>query len=247
MSIESPADLAALRVIGAIVGQTLDAVLRAVRPGITTAELDAYAARLLAEAGARSAPRITYDFPGAVCISVNEEVAHGIPGPRKVRPGDVVNIDVSAEKGGYFADTGGTVLVRPFKPRLRKLIRAARQARSAGMRAARAGATVGSVGKAIEQAARRAGFGVIRNLGSHGVGRALHEEPEIPGYDEPLATRRLRKGEVITIEPFVTTRPGYVDEADDGWTLLNARGSRTAQFEHTIVVTNGAPLVLTAA
>lgn len=251
MSIESPDDLHHLRIIGRIVAEIRDAMLAQVRPGVTTGELDALGARMLATAGAISAP-LGVGFPEATCISVNEEVAHGIPGRRVIRAGDVVNIDVSASKNGYFADTGATMIVEPAPRRtarkLKRLLLTARRAQAAGMQAARPGATVGSVGRAMEQVARRAGFRVIRNLCSHGVGRAIHEAPEIPGYDAPHATHRLKAGDVITIEPFVTTAGQYADEAADGWTLINeVPRARCAQFEHTMVVTEDGPLVLTAA
>lgn len=251
MSIQDPHDLHHLRVIGRIVAAIRDAMLARVAPGVTTADLDALGARLLAEAGAHSAP-LGVGFPAATCISVNEEVAHGIPGPRVIGAGDVVNIDVSASKDGYFADTGATVLVDPIPAhkakKLRRLIATARRAQAAGMAAARPGATVGSVGRAMERVARGNGFRVIRNLCSHGVGRAVHEPPEIPGYHEPRATHVLRAGDVITIEPFVTTAGDYADELPDGWTLVNeVRHARCAQFEHTLVVTDDGPLVLTAA
>lgn len=251
MSIESEDDLRHLEIIGRIVAAIRDAMLARVRPGITTGALDAIGARMLAEAGAESAP-IGVGFPEATCISVNEEVAHGIPGRRVIRAGDVVNVDVSASKDGYFADTGATVLVEPVPRRkartLRKLIHTARVAQVAGMRAARPGATVGSVGRAMEQVANRAGFRVIRNLCSHGVGRAVHEAPQIPGYDDPFATHRLQAGDVITIEPFVCTAGDFADEAADGWTLINeVRHARCAQFEHTMVVTHEGPRILTAA
>jgi len=251
MSIETPDDLHHLRIIGRIVAEIRDAMLAEVRPGISTGALDALGVRMLAAAGAISAP-LGVGFPEATCISVNEEVAHGIPGRRIILAGDVVNIDVSASKNGYFADSGATVLVDPVPRRkarkLRRLLLTARQAQAAGMRAARPGATVGSVGRAMEKVARREGFRVIRNLMSHGVGRAVHEPPQIPGYDDPYAAHRLEAGDVITIEPFVTTAGEFADEASDGWTLLNeVRHARCAQFEHTMVVTEDGPLVLTAA
>lgn len=251
MSIERPDDLHHLRIIGRIVAEIRDAMLARVAPGVTTGALDDLGAQMLAVAGAISAP-IGVGFPRATCISVNEEVAHGIPGDRIIRAGDVVNIDVSASKNGYFSDTGATMLVEPVPRRkarkLRKLLLTAQRAQAAGMRAARPGATVGSVGRAMEQVALKAGFRVIRNLCSHGVGRAIHEEPEIPGYDDPYATHRLKAGDVITIEPFVTTAGEYADEALDGWTLVNeVRNAHCAQFEHTLVVTDDGPLVLTAA
>lgn len=251
MSISSPDDLHHLRVIGRIVASIRDAMLARARPGVTTGELDALGARLLREAGAESAP-MGVGFPAATCISVNEEVAHGIPGERVLAAGDVLNVDVSASKDGYFADTGSTIIVGSAATRrgrkLQRLLATARRAQHAGMQAARPGAPVGDIGRAIERTAHRAGYQVIRNLWSHGVGRAVHEDPQIPGYDEPSATHRLRAGDVITVEPFVTTAGEWAIEMPDGWTLVNERrGARSAQFEHTLVVTDDGPLVLTAA
>lgn len=246
MTIESGSDIEALQRIGGIVARVREAMLAAARPGMTTAELDAIGERMLAEAGAKPAPRLVYGFPGATCISVNEEAAHGIPGARVLRAGDVLNVDVSAERDGYFADTGGTRVLPSAAARDTRLCHAARTALAEAMKVARAGQPLNGIGLAIESTARRFGFRVIENLASHGVGRALHEEPEsIPGYFDPHDTRLLHEGMVITIEPFISTRSRVVEEAGDGWTLLGARGNRSAQFEHTMVITRGEPIVVT--
>lgn len=246
MTIESQSDIEALQRIGRIVAQVRDTMLALARPGMTTAELDAVGERLLAEAGAQPAPRLTYGFPGATCISVNEEAAHGIPGGRVLRGGDVLNVDVSAELGGYFADTGGTRVLPPAAARDTRLCHAARTALAEALKVARAGQPLNRIGAAIEATARRFGFRVIENLASHGVGRALHEAPEhIAGYYDPADTRVLHEGMVITIEPFLSTRSRVVEETDDGWTLVGAKGNRSAQFEHTLVVTRGEPIVVT--
>lgn len=246
MTIESQADVDALKRIGSIVSRVLERMLDALEPGITTAELDALGDRWLAEAGARSAPRLSYGFPGATCISVNEEAAHGIPGTRVIRAGDLVNIDVSAELDGYFADTGGSRAVPPVSPVQQRLCHATRTALEHAMRRARAGAPISAIGQAIEQTARAHRFRIIRNLASHGVGRALHEEPtEIAGYHDPHDRRRLHEGMVITIEPFLSTKSTLVDEAGDGWTLVGAPGNLSAQYEHTMIITRGEPIVVT--
>jgi methionyl aminopeptidase len=246
MTIETQDDVAGLQRVGRVVASVLERMLDSLEPGMTTAELDALGARWLAEHGARSAPQLTYGFPGATCISVNEEAAHGIPGARRVERGDVVNVDVSAELDGYFADTGGTRVVPPSTPLKQRLCHATRQALDAALAEATDGAPLNRIGHAIERVARRHGFRILRNLGSHGVGRALHEEPgDIPGYWHPGERRRLREGMVITIEPFLSTRSTAVREADDGWTLVGAPGNLSAQYEHTLIVTRGRPIVVT--
>ena len=213
---------------------------------MTTQELDHIGEQVLAEHGARSAPKLTYDFPGYTCISINEEAAHGIPGGRVIRAGDVLNVDVSAELGGYFADTGGTIVVPPTTPQKTRLCHATRTALAEAMKGARAGQPISGIGAAIERTAKAYGFKVVENLGSHGVGRALHEEPEhIAGYFDPADKRTLHEGMVITIEPFLSTRSRIVTETGDGWTLVGARGNLSAQYEHTMIITKGAPIVVT--
>jgi methionyl aminopeptidase len=246
MTIETEADVAALRRIGRVVSSVLHEMLDAAQPGMTTRELDALGDRLLTQHGARSAPRLTYDFPGSTCISINEEAAHGIPGDRVIQPGDVLNVDVSAELGGYFADTGGTKVVPPTNPQKTRLCGATLAALEQAMKHARAGQLISGIGKAIQRTARFYGFHVIENLGSHGVGRALHEAPEhIPPYFDPSDRRTLEDGMVITIEPFLSTISRAVTAASDGWTLLGAPGNLSAQYEHTMIITTGAPIVVT--
>lgn len=247
MTINTEDDVVALKRIGSIVASVLREMLEAAEPGMTTRELDALGARLLERHGARSAPRLAYDFPGSTCISINEEAAHGIPGERVIRAGDVLNVDVSAELGGYFADTGGTRVVPPSNPVKTRLCHAAREALNLAMKHARAGRPINGIGAAIQRTAKAHGFRVIENLGSHGVGRALHEAPEhIPGYFDPTDDRTLAEGLVITIEPFLSTKSRAVTEAADGWTLVGAQGNLSAQYEHTMIITRGAPIVVTA-
>lgn len=246
MTVETQEDVEALRNIGRIVSLTLQRMLDTAEPGMTTRELDQFGAKILDAHGARSAPRLTYAFPGATCISINEQAAHGIPGDRVIRAGDVLNVDVSAELDGYFADNGGTIVVPPATPQKTRLCHAARTALAEAVKVARAGLPINGIGRAIERTAKAHGFRVIENLGSHGVGRALHEEPEhIPGYYDPTDTRMLTEGLVITIEPFLSTRSRIVHEAADGWTLEGVSGNLSAQYEHTMIITRDAPIIVT--
>lgn len=248
MTIETDQDLAELRIIGTIVARILQEMIDRTEPGMTTIELDSIGEELFEHYGVRSAPRLTYNFPGFTCISINEEAAHGLPGARVIQPGDMVNIDVSAERNGYFADTGGSFVVPPVSPLKQRLCDATRLALRRAASQARAGAPLNGIGKAIQRVARDRGFRIIKNLCSHGVGRGLHEEPkEIPGFYEPRDRRRLHEGQVITIEPFLSTKSRSVTETDDGWTLVGQKGNLSAQYEHTMVITKGEPILLTVA
>ena len=246
MSINTEKDLEGLRKVGRIVARCLQLMQSKLEPGMTTAELDAIGGQFLAVHGARSAPQLTYNFPGFTCISVNEEAAHGIPGPKVLQAGDLVNIDVSAELDGYFADTGGSAIIPPESKLHLQICAAAKQALENAMLEARAGARLNRIGHAIETEALRNGFTVIENLGSHGVGRALHEEPGfIPGFYDKSDRRILKENQVITIEPFVSSGAREVFENGDGWTLVTNPGVFTAQYEHTLVITKGKPLIMT--
>lgn len=246
MTVESQQDVEGILKTGRIVARVRDAMLGALEPGMTTLELDEIGGRMLEEFGARSAPRVTYGFPGSTCISVNEQVAHGVPGDRVIEAGDIVNVDVSAEKEGYFADTGGTTLVPPRSSRNIRLCHATHVALDAAMTQAKAGAPINRIGRAIQKTAKGHGFKIIRNLAGHGIGKKLHEQPEgIVGYFDRQDSRRLELGQVIAIEPFLSTRSTSVTEADDGWTLVGHVSNRSAQYEHTIIVTKGMPIVAT--
>lgn len=246
MTIETQQELDKLRIIGGIVARVLAEMQTRTEPGMTTLELDSIGRDLLDHHEANSAPRITYNFPGYTCISINEEAAHGIPGERVIEAGDVVNIDVSAEKAGFFADTGGSFIVPPTNALKNRLLHATRQALAEACTAAVADKALNGIGKTIHRVARQRGFKIIRNLCSHGVGSSLHEEPkEIKPYFDPLDRRRLHEGQVITIEPFLSTRSKLVYEMADGWTLAGQPGNLSAQFEHTMVITRGKPILLT--
>lgn len=248
MTIDNENDLEALKRIGAIVAQTLQAMGKALEPGMTTRELDGIGAALLEREGARPAPALTYGFPGATCISVFPDIAHGVPGERVLRAGDLVNIDVSAEKDGYFADTGASFVMAPKAAKLERLARDGKRAMWAGVQSVRAGARLGDIGRAVQGFADRNGYTLIRNLASHGVGRGLHEEPgSIPTWYEPGERRRIDEGLVFTIEPFLSMGSEWAVEGDDEWTLRADTGRPTVQFEHTLVATRRGYLVLTAA
>ncbi|MEH6474928.1 MAG: type I methionyl aminopeptidase [Sneathiella sp.] len=231
--------------IGGIIRFVLDEVEKLVRPGITTLELDTVVGKLLADNGARSAPILAYNFPGFSCISVNDEAAHGIPGPRVLEEGQLVNIDVSAEKNGYWADSGRSIPVGIVSEPLLLLCSTTKKALDAGIKAAFAGNAINEIGRAVEAAASEAGFQIIDGLVGHGVGRNIHEPPEVHNRFMPVPNMKLQEGLVITIEPFLTQGIGNYREGRDGWTLLTIDGSHSAQFEHTLIITKDAPIIVT--
>ncbi len=247
MTIDNENDLKELRAIGRIVYETMMLMRKHLKAGITTRELDHIGRKNLEKYGARSAPEVSYDFPGATCISINEEAAHGIPSDRRIQPGDLVNIDVSAELNGYFGDTGATFPVAPISPRLDYLCQCTRKALREAMKVARAGARLNQIGHAIEQVAKRSGFVTLKDLGSHGIGKSLHDEPHfIPNFLDRTDQRRLTEGQVITIEPFLSTGAEQTSTAEDGWTLLTGQGNYSAQYEYTMVITRDKPIVMTS-
>ena len=248
MSIDDERDLVALRATGRIVRAALEAMRDAVAPGVTTAELDAIGARVMREHGARSAPQLVYRFPGVNCISVNDEVVHGIPSDRRrLAEGDLVKLDVTFEKDGYMADAAITVPVGRVSARARALAGCAEKAFECALREARPGRSVRAIGVAVEREVRRHGFSVVQALQGHGIGRTIHEEPMVPNWDDPAAVAVLTEGLVITVEPIIAMGTGDAFEDLDGWTIRTADGSLAAHHEHTIVVTKDGPVVLTAA
>ncbi len=247
MTIRSAAELESLRAAGRVVALVLDAMEAAVGAGVTTEELDAIAARALERYGARSAPRLVYAFPGHTCISVNDEVVHGIPGARALAAGDVVKLDVTAEKGGFMADAARTVVVGEAGPEAMRLASCARRAFRRGLAAVRPGRRVGAIGRDVDLEVRRSGFAVVRELAGHGIGRTIHEPPTVPNFDDATSRERLEPGMVVTIEPIISAGSGGVLLAGDGWTVRTADHALAAHYEHTIVVTRRAPIVLTAA
>jgi methionyl aminopeptidase len=247
MSIKSQAELKKLQVIGRIVRLTLEEMAAAVRPGVTTAALDSIGAAVLARHGAESSPPLVYGFPGTACISVNDEAIHGIPGKRTLAEGDLVKLDVTAQKDGFVADAAVTVRVGQVSATADALARCAETAFRQGLKAARAGNRVCEIGRAVEREVRRCGFSVIRELCGHGVGRTIHEEPCVPNHYDPRFRAKLTDGLVITIEPIIAAGGGRAELQPDKWTIRTGDGSLTAHYEHTVVVTRGEPIMLTAA
>lgn len=248
MSIKSYKELLALKEVGRIVRLALEAMAANVRAGVTTEELANVGGRVMRENGARSAPRMVYGFPGDVLISLNDEAVHGIPSEKRtVRAGDLVKLDVTFEKEGYMADAAMSVAVEPVTRQARRLVMCAERAFQKAMDFARAGHRVNEIGRAVEREVRRNGFRVIRELGGHGIGRTIHEEPSVPNYDDPGAREILTEGLVVTVEPIIAAGSGEPKDGGDGWTVKTADGSLSAHYEHTIVITDGAPMLLTAA
>jgi len=246
MTLNNDEDLERLKEIGRICANTIQIMAAALEPGITTAELDAIGRKVLEESGARSAPELTYNFPGATCISVNEEVAHGIPGTRVIQAGDLVNIDVSAEKNGLFADTGSSFAVPPIKPQIERLCRDGKRAMWVGLNEVKSGKPLSAIGNAIGAFAKKNRYSLITNLASHGVGRSLHEEPtEIATWPDKHEKRRMTEGMVFTVEPFLSLGAQWAEGGDDEWTLYSEPRAPTVQYEHTVIVTRNGPLVIT--
>src|SRR3954449_2152628 len=239
-------DLNSLKEIGRIVASIRDELVKRAVPGITTKELDDIAMDLFEKEGAISAPKGEYDFPGYTCISVNEEVAHGIPSSRVIQEGDLVNIDVSGSKNGYFADTGLSFVVGEGDPILTKICEVAKKAFDAGLTKFKVGGKKNAIGKVVYQTARQNGLNVIMNLTGHGVGRALHESPDhILNYYDAWDKELLKEGMVIAFEPFISAGAQEVYQKSDGWTYSTEEKSFVAQIEHTIIVTKEGPMIIT--
>ncbi|WP_210528942.1 type I methionyl aminopeptidase [Rubellimicrobium arenae] len=246
MTITNEDDLEDLKAIGRIVANTLQAMGRAMEPGMTTRELDGIGRALLEREGATPAPESTYDFPGATCISVNEEIAHGIPGDRVIRAGDLVNIDVSASWNGTFADTGATFRVPPVRPTLDRLCRDGRRAMQVGIAQVGHDRPLAGIGAAIGRFASERGYTLIRNLASHGVGRSLHEHPEeIATWPTRGDRRRMHRGLVLTVEPFLSRGGIWATDGADGWTLYSQPPAPVVQYEHTVVATEREAIIVT--
>lgn len=247
MSINGPEELEGMRTAGHIVREMIAAMARAVWPGVTTAQLDKIGADVMEQHGAKSAPAMVYQFPGTSCISLNEEAVHGIPKDRAIGEGDLVKLDVTVEKDGFMADAAVTIPVGTVSEENQRLIACAERAFSKAMLVARAGFRVSEIGRVVEREVRRSGFSVIRDLGGHGIGRTIHEEPRIPNYPDPAANQVLTEGLVITVEPIIAAGSGRSVLAKDGWTVRTADGKPSAHYEHTLVITKGEPILLTGA
>jgi methionyl aminopeptidase len=246
MSIKTNDELEKLKIIGKIVRKALDTMTLAVRVGITTSELDEIGENVVTEHGAEPAPSKIYGFPGAVCISVNDEAVHGVPGSRRLCEGDLVKLDLVAAKDGFFADSAITVRVGNVSPIADALVRCAEAAFWQAMKVSRLGFRTCHIGRAIESEVRRSGFNVMPDLGGHGVGRTIHEEPSVPNFYDRTYRTKLSEGLVIAVEPIIAAGTGEGTLQRDRWTVRTTDRSLSAHFEHTVVITRGQPLLLTA-
>jgi methionyl aminopeptidase len=247
MSIESQADWKGLREAGRVVWLTLEVLEHRVAPGVSTSELDRVAAEVFEANGARSAPALVYGFPGTVLISVNDEVVHGVPGARRLRQGDLVKLDVTVEKSGYMADAARTTIVGSGSDVARRLRACVHASFRKALYAARAGNRVSEISRAVQAEVQRHGFTVVRGLSGHGIGRTIHEVPSVPNCYDPSQREVLTEGLVLTIEPIISSGSGRTVEGHDGWTLRTSDGSLSAHHEHTIVIRQNRPVILTAA
>ncbi len=245
MTVRRKDEILGLRQAGRVVRRCLLEMTDRVRAGVTTAELDEVAARVFKSQGARSAPALVYGFPGQTCISVNDEIVHGVPSGRVLRDGDLVKLDVTAEKNGYMADAAVTVGVGTVAPDRAALADCARRAFERAMRVARAGERLSAIGREIEAEVTRGGFAVVRELAGHGIGRTIHEEPMVLNFEDPRDPRRLAAGMVLAVEPILAAGTGRSRTAEDGWTIRTVDGAPAAHYEQTIIVTAGAPIVVT--
>jgi len=246
MSIKSEADWRGLRRAADVARETLDALEAHVRAGITTRELDAVASAIFKKRGARSAPALVYGFPGTVLISVNDEIVHGVPGTRELRAADLVKLDVTVERDGYISDAARSVIIDEGSHAAARLRACAIAAFDASLAVARAGNKISDIGRVVEREVRGRGFTVVRGLSGHGVGRTIHEPPTVHNHYVP-SRALLEEGMVLTIEPLISAGSADVVTDEDGWTLRTADGSLAAHHEHTLVITKGAPVLLTAA
>lgn len=247
MSITKESELVGMQKASEAVASTLKAMVDYAQPGMSTKELDEFGARVLSGFGANSAPYLTYGFPGYTCISVDNEFCHGIPRDSRIlKEGDLINIDVSAELAGFWADNGSSFVLGQDVNQHQKLVNVSKEILRNAISNIQGGIKIADIGHLMESEARKHGYKVIKNLGGHGIGRGLHEEPaELLNYRNRSDQRRFRKNAVVAIETFISTSSTYAVELNDGWTMVGNRGGYMAQHEHTIVVTNGKPIILT--
>ncbi|MBL7699043.1 MAG: type I methionyl aminopeptidase [Chitinophagaceae bacterium] len=246
MSISKESELVGMKKVSEAVAITLQQMIAYAKVGMTTMELDNYGAAVLEEFGAKSAPKLTYGFPGHTCISINNEFCHGIPSNRELEEGDLINIDVSAELDGFWSDNGSSFVLGNDVYQHQELVDTSEEILQKAIKKIKGGVLIAGIGQLMETQAKQKGFKVIRNLGGHGIGRALHEPPhDLLNYRDRFDRRRFRKNDVVAIETFISTLSTSVNTSRDGWTLIGNRGGFMAQHEHTIVVTDGEPIVLT--
>ncbi len=246
MTITNEKDLEGMKTASEAVALTLKKMHAYARPGMSTRELDDYGGQLLKEFGAQSAPYLVYKFPGHTCISVNNEVCHGIPSERIIQEGDLLNVDVSAELNGYWSDNGGSIIMGADIHRQQHLVDASRAVLKKAIAHIKGGVKINEIGDLIEREAKKSGYKVIKNLGGHGVGRGLHEQPDsILNYKDRLDQRRFKKNSVVAVETFITTNSTWAVQLSDGFTMIADKGGFAVQHEHTILVTDGLPVILT--
>ena len=248
MSITTEAELIGMQKASEAVAYTLKEMRNYAKPGMTTKQLDDYGAKILSDFGAKSAPLLTYGFPGCTCISVNNEFCHGIPSDNSIlKEGDLINIDVSAELNGFWSDNGGSFILGEDINQHQKLIDASKQILHKAIDNIKGGVRISDIGHLIETEAKKHGYKVIKNLTGHGIGKSLHEEPnEIANYKDKSNFIRFKKNSVVAIETFISTTSTYTETLNDGWTMVGNKGGFMAQHEHTIIVTDGKPIILTA-
>lgn len=247
MSITNEHELAGMQKISEAVAYTLKEMMNYAQPGMTTKEVDEYGAKILSGFGAKSAPYLTYGFPGWTCISVDNEFCHGIPTDKRVlKEGDLINIDVSAELNGYWSDNGGSFIIGKDVNSHQKLVDASKDILRKAIDHIKGGIRIADIGFLMETEAKKRGFKVIKNLAGHGIGKSLHEQPdELLNYKNRFDSRRFKKNAVVAIETFISTSSNLAVELKDGWTMVGNKGGYMAQHEHTIVVTDGKPIILT--
>jgi methionyl aminopeptidase len=247
MSITNEHELIGMQKASEAVAYTLKEMIKYAQPGMTTKDLDEYGAKILADFGAKSAPHLTYGFPGWTCISVDNEFCHGIPTDQRVlKEGDLINIDVSAELNGFWSDNGGSFIIGKDINQHQKLVDASKDILQKAINSIKGGVRIADIGFLMETEAKKRGFKVIKNLAGHGIGRSLHEQPdELLNYRNRFDNRRFKKNSVVAIETFISTTSNNAVELKDGWTMVGNKGGYMAQHEHTIVVTDGKPIILT--
>jgi methionyl aminopeptidase len=248
ISLKTPRQIEELARAGAILGGLFRELSGRVRAGVSTGDLDSFAEEFIrSHEGAVPAFKGLYGFPGSLCTSINEEVVHGIPSPgRRLEPGDIVSLDAGVKLGGWFADAARTFAVGDVDTATARLLDVTSRALTAGIQQARPGNRLGDVGHAIQTVAEGAGFGVVRDLVGHGIGREPHEEPQVPNFGTPGRGLRLQAGLVLAIEPMVNAGTPAIRTLADRWTVVSADGSRSAHFEQTVAITESGPRVLTA-
>ena len=249
MSITKETELLGMRKVSNAVAFTLKEMIKYAQPGMSTKELDEYGAKILSDFGAKSAPYLTYGFPCWNCISVDNEFCHGVPSENKIlKEGDLINIDVSAELNGFWSDNGGSFVLGEDINQHQKLVDTSKEILRKAINNIKGGVKIADIGHIMETEAKKRGFKVIKNLGGHGIGRNLHEQPdEIMNYKNRFDQRRFKKNSVVAIETFISTTSSYAIELNDGWTMAGNKGGYMAQHEHTIIVTDGKPIILTEA